>query len=251
MRIASIHRYPVKSLAGERLGALALAPGRGLLDDRRYAFVPAPPGAVPPVPGWRPKTSCVALVRYTGPARLAARYDDASGMLALSAAGIEIACGRPENEADRARLEAAAARELDAEVGGGVALVGAGKDTMLTDVNAPFVSLVNLASVGALAAAIGVPLDPLRFRANFYFEGAPAWAERGWVGKELRLGTARFEIAQPIRRCAAIEVDPATATRRAALLRELADGFGHVEMGVYARVFTGGTAAPGEALGIG
>ncbi len=250
MNVVSIHRYPVKSLAGEALDRVALAPGRGIVNDRRYAFVPAAAGAPPPVPGWRPKASCVALVRYTGPARLAARYDDASGVLTLSAAANEIGRGRPENDADRVRLEAAAARELSAEVGIGVALVGAGKDTMLTDVNAPFVSLVNVASVGALSEALGVALDPLRFRANFYFTGAPAWAERGWAGKALRLGAARAEIAQPIRRCAATEVNPATAKRDAPVLRGLTDHFGHVEMGIYARVIAGGAVTPGAALQI-
>ncbi|HEY7610651.1 MAG TPA: MOSC domain-containing protein [Alphaproteobacteria bacterium] len=251
MQIAGIHRYPVKSLAGEGLDAVALAPDRGLLNDRRYAFVPAQPGAPAPAPGWRPKSRCVALVRYTAPARLAARYDDASGMLALSAGGREIARGCPENPADRAKLEAAAATELAAEVGSGVALAAAGAGAMLTDVDAPYVSLVNLASVAALAAALGVKLDPLRFRANFYFAGAPAWAERSWAGREAALGGARLEFAEPIRRCAAIEVDPATATRGLPLLRELTDRFGHVEMGIYAEVRSGGTAARGDILEIG
>ena len=37
------------------------------------------------------------------------------------------------------------------------------------------VSIVNLASVRDLGAKMGVELDPLRFRANFYVEGWPAW----------------------------------------------------------------------------
>jgi uncharacterized protein YcbX len=253
MKIVSIHRFPVKSLAGEAPAVVELAPSRGILNDRRYAFVPAAAGAPAPEPGWRPKTQCVALVRYTGPARLAARYDDRAGMLALSANGREIARGRPEEAGDRRKLEAGAAQILAGEVGNGIALVaaGQGKDgasAALTDVDAPFVSLINLASIRALAGALGTALDPLRFRANFYFDGAPAWAERNWVGKEMMLGGARLEIAQVIRRCAATEVNPATATRDAPVLRGLADHFGHVEMGVYARVVAGGTVGRGAAL---
>jgi uncharacterized protein len=250
MRVTSIHRYPVKSLAGEALVTAALAPGRGLVNDRRYAFVPAAPGAPPPAAGWRPKSRCVALVRYVSPARLAAHYDDASGVLALAAGGREIARGVPENDADRARLEAAAGREVSAEVGSGVALVAAGEGRMLTDVDAPFVSLVNRASVEALAAALGMKLDALRFRANFYFEGAPAWAERGWAGKALALGGARLLTAQPINRCAATEVNPATAERDARVLRALTEDFGHVEMGIYATVETPGTVAVGAPLAV-
>jgi uncharacterized protein YcbX len=255
MKIASIHRFPVKSLAGEAPAVVELAPSRGILNDRRYAFVPAAAGAPASEPGWRPKTQCVALVRYTGPARLSARYTDATGVLALRADGTELAQGRPEDAADRKRLESAAARILAAEVGTGIALVaaGQGKDgagAALTDVDAPFVSLVNLASIRTLGGKLGAALDPLRFRANFYFEGAPAWAERSWVGKEITLGSARLEVAQVIRRCAATEVNPATAARDAPVLRGLADHFGHVEMGVYARVVAGGTAGRGASLAL-
>jgi uncharacterized protein YcbX len=225
-----------------------LVPDRGIRNDRRYALVPAAAGAPAPEPGWRPKTQCVALVRYTGPARLGARYDDAAGVLALSANGTEIARGRPEDSGDRSRLEFAAAEVLAKEVGSGVALVAAGQGKMLTDVDAPFVSLINLASIRALADKLGTALDPLRFRANFYFEDAPAWAERNWIGKQLALGSAHLEVAQVIRRCAATEVNPATAARDAPVLRGLADHFGHVEMGVYARVVAGGTVGRGAPL---
>jgi hypothetical protein len=254
VRIAAIRRYPVKSLGGEALAAAALVPDRCLAGDRRYAFVPAAPGT--PAPGWRPKSRCVALARHAAAARLSARYDDAGGVLALSAGGRELVRGVPELAGDRARLEAAAAEVLAAEIGAGVALVAAGArgngaDGAMTDVDAPFVSLVNLASVAALAEALGAAVDPLRFRGNFHVDGAPAWAERDWAGRELAIGDARLRVAEPIERCAATEVNPVTAARDLRLLRGLADRFGHVEMGVYAEVVAGGTVAPGMTLVLG
>lgn len=253
MRVATIRRYPVKSLGGEVLAAAALAPGRCLANDRRYALVPGAPRAPRPAPGWRPKSRCVALFRHASAARLAAAYDDGAGVLTLHAGGRMLACGVPENDDDRMRLEAAAADVLAGEIGGGVDLVAAGArgdgtDSAMTDVDAPFVSLVNLASVGALAEALGAPVDPLRFRANIEFEGAPAWAERDWAGRVLAIGRARLRVAEPIERCAATEVNPATAARDLHVLRGLADRFGHVEMGIYAQVVEGGTAAPGSTL---
>jgi uncharacterized protein YcbX len=248
MQIASIHRYPVKSLAGENLAAVELAPGRGLVNDRRYAFVPAEPGAPAPQPGWRPKSRCIALVRHAAPVRLAARYDDAAGILTLFEGGREIARGTPENLAERARIEAAAAAEIARDVGGGMALVAAGEGAMLTDVDAPLVSLVNLASVRALGEAVGAALDPLRFRANFYFEGAVAWAERDWTGKQIALGGARLEVVDVTERCAAIDVNPATAMRDLRLLNGLADRLGHVEMGIYAKVIAGGSVGRGAEM---
>ena len=255
MRIAGIHRYPVKSLGGEALAAASLVPGRCLSGDRRYAFVPGAPGAPRPGPGWRPKSRCVALFRHASAARLSAQYDDRGGVLSLSAGGRELVRGVPENDDDRARLEALAAAMFAGDVGGGVDLVAAGArgdgtDGAMTDIDAPFVSLVNLASVASLAGAFGAPVDPLRFRANFHIDGVPAWAERDWVGRVLVAGEVRLNVVEPIERCAATEVNPATATRDLHVLRGLADRFGHVEMGIYAQVIAGGTVAPGLAFGL-
>ena len=44
-----------------------------------------------------------------------------------------------------------------------------------------YVSLINRASIAALEAATGVPVDPIRFRANVYFDGASAWSEQDWI----------------------------------------------------------------------
>jgi MOSC domain-containing protein len=40
-----------------------------------------------------------------------------------------------------------------------------------------YISLINRASIAALQHAMGVPVDPIRFRANVYFDGAAAWSE--------------------------------------------------------------------------
>jgi uncharacterized protein YcbX len=255
VRIAAIHRYPVKSLGGEALAAAVLVAGRCLAGDRRYAFVPSAPGAPRPAPGWRPKSRCVALVRHTSAARLSARYGESGGALTLFVGGRELVQGIPENAGDRTRLEAAAAAVLAADVDGGVGLVAAGArddgtDGAMTDVDAPFVSLLNLASVAALGEALGAAVDPLRFRANFHIEGAAAWAEREWVGRAIAIGDVRLGVAEPIGRCAATEVNPSTAARDLRVLRGLADGFGHVEMGIYARVVAGGTVVSGATLSL-
>lgn len=246
--LVDIFRYPVKSLGGEALSAVNLAPGRGLANDRRYALVPAEAGA--PMPGWRPKSRCVALVRHAELARLSARYDDGAQVLAIARApaegGDELVRGRPETGAERGRIEAALNQELARDVGA-VRLAAAGPGAMTTDVDAPFVSLVNLASVEALAAALGTTVDPLRFRANFYLIGAPAWCERECSGRRVSLGGAALEVVDVIGRCAATEVNPATAARDLQVLKGLA-GFGHAEMGVYAKVVAGGRVERGGTL---
>lgn len=37
-----------------------------------------------------------------------------------------------------------------------------------------YVSLINRATIATLEAAISAPVDPIQFRANIYFDGAPA-----------------------------------------------------------------------------
>src|SRR5205807_4841851 len=47
-----------------------------------------------------------------------------------------------------------------------------------------YVSLINRASVTALEGAMDMPIDPIRFRANVYFDGASAWSEHDWINSE-------------------------------------------------------------------
>jgi uncharacterized protein len=79
-----------------------------------------------------------------------------------------------------------------------------------TDNPTKYVSLINLASVAEIERRMGRPLDPLRFRANFYVEDLPPWAEFNWVAGELAAGDARLHVAQRIDRCAATNVDPSS-----------------------------------------
>ena len=43
-------------------------------------------------------------------------------------------------------------------------------------------SLINLATVKSLSEQWGVDINPLRFRANFYVDGARPWEEFEWIG---------------------------------------------------------------------
>jgi uncharacterized protein len=95
---------------------------------------------------------------------------------------------------------------------------------------------------------MGTPVDPLRFRANLYFEGAAAWTEHDWIGAEITIGAARLRVISPITRCAATQVNPVTAERDLDIVAALGRAFGHINMGVYAEVVAGGEIAVGDAL---
>jgi MOSC domain-containing protein len=111
-----------------------------------------------------------------------------------------------------------------------------------------YVSLINHASIAALARTIGAPVDPLRFRANVYCEGLPAWAEHEWLGREITIGTARLRVVSAITRCAATQVNASSAERDLDIVGTLQRTFGHNLMGVYGEVLHSGEMAVGDPI---
>jgi uncharacterized protein len=55
-------------------------------------------------------------------------------------------------------------------------------------------------------------------------------------------------VVSPITRCAATQVNPATAKRDLDIVSALGRVFGHINMGVYAEVSAGGEVAVRDAL---
>jgi uncharacterized protein YcbX len=110
------------------------------------------------------------------------------------------------------------------------------------------VSVINLASVRALEQALGRTLDPLRFRANIYFDGLPPWSELAWAEQEVSIGPVRMRGTLRTRRCAATNVNPATALRDENLPAALMRHFGHPDMGIYLEVLSDGPVTLGDPV---
>src|SRR5262249_24100408 len=111
------------------------------------------------------------------------------------------------------------------------------------------VSIINIASVAALEDMVGAPVNPLRFRANLYVGGWPAWHEFDLLGREILLsGGARLKVFKRIVRCAATNVDPETGIRDLAIPDARMGPLGHSGWGVYAEVGAGGGIGVGENL---
>ena len=252
--VTAIYRYPVKGLSAEKLDRVALTRGECLPHDRRFAIALGSTPFDPDRPEWLSKTHFIMLMRDEKLAQLRTRFDAESGTLAIVEGGQALLRARL-TEPQGCRLIAeffegflgdAAKGPLRVVAAPGHAFADARrKPNATTD---KYVSLINRASIAALEAAMGVPVDPLRFRANVYFDGAAAWSEHDWVETEITVGAARLRVISPITRCAATQVNPVTAERDLDIVAALGRAFGHFNMGVYAEVVAGGEIAVGDAL---
>lgn len=248
MRVASLYRYPVKGLSPEPLDAADLATDDYFPGDRLFALENGPSGFDPAAPVHQPKIKFLMLMRNGALAGLATRYDEATGVLTIMEGGREAARGDLRSPEGRREIEAFLTGFLGAEIRGPVRLLAAPDGFRFTDSKSGFVSLVNLASVTAIAQAQKAAVDPLRFRANLYIDGVEPWAEAGWPGRTLAIGGVRLEILKMTDRCAATGVEPGSGRRDMDLVQTLRKTFGHIDCGVYARVLHGGRIEVGAAI---
>ena len=248
-KIHAIYRYPVKGLSPEPLERTKLAVHETLPGDRLYAIENGPSGFDPTAPRHQPKQRYLMLMRNERLARLRTRFDDSSHTLAVEAQGREVARGDLRTPEGRAAIERFFAVFCADELRGAPKVLHA-PGFSFSDVARKVVSVINLASVAAVANVVGRPVHPLRFRANVYVTGWPAWHEFDLVGREIAVGKrARLKIIKPIVRCAATNVDPDTGMRNLSIPDTLLRSFGHTDCGVYGEVVEAGDIARGDDLG--
>ena len=245
--IESIYRYPVKGLSPERLPRVRLEPGQTLPADRMYAIENGPSGFDPAAPAYFPKTQFLMLMRNERLATLDTRYEDGTHTLIIRGEGRELARGDLSTKDGQLAIEAFFRRFMPAELRGPPKVLQA-EGHSFSDVAAKVVSIINLASVAAIETAVGVPVHPLRFRANLYVEGWPAWHEFSLLGQDIAIGDARLKVTKRIMRCAATNVDPDTGSRDLAIPATLMKTFDHADCGIYAQVIAGGEIKPGDSI---
>jgi uncharacterized protein YcbX len=107
------------------------------------------------------------------------------------------------------------------------------------------VSLVTTSSLDLLAQHTGEDVDDAQFRATFTVDttGLPPHVEDDWVGRRLRLGDAEVEVRGGLPRCAVIDLDPLSGSRRSPVMKALAryrQHAGEVVFGVDAVVTSSG-----------
>ena len=186
MQLAEIWRYPVKSMAGERLERASAGP-LGLHGDR-----------------------VVQVYDSRGRLVTARTYPRLLGLHAtLAADGEPLVDGRPWAAPDvRARVEA---------------IVGAGARLVRNESAARFDILPLLVATDGASVAFG--RDGRRLRPNLIVGGVADLAERAWEGRVLRIGAVLVGLADLRGRCVMTTVDPDTLAQDPRVLKEIVRRF--------------------------
>jgi len=253
--IRGIFRYPIKGLSPQPLRGVVLEEGRPFPFDRVFAL--ARPGV--PIdahePRWAKKGLFLMLMLEEALARVRTNVDIDTLQLTVRnqppAAG-ESQASEPILTADlgsehgRRTVEDFFFRQIPG-LPSAPKLVRS-RDGHFMDKPDNVVSCINLATLRSLEEKWGVVLDPLRFRANFYIDGAKPWEEFEWVGSDIMLGDVLFRVDRRNGRCGATNVNPATGQRDMDLPGALRGSFGHKDLGVYLISRNGGKVVVGDQV---
>jgi uncharacterized protein YcbX len=246
--VRAIYRYPVKGLSPEALDRVAVGPGETLPADRLYAIENGPSGFDPAAPAHLHKIQFLMLMRNERLAALRTAFDPATHALTIIHDGREAVRADLRTAEGRLATEAFFRRFMPDELRGAPKVLHA-PGFSFSDVARKVVSIINLASVAAVEAASGAPVNPLRFRGNLFVSGWPAWREFELMDSEIAVGRGvRLKVVKRIKRCTATDVDPDTGIRDLTIPKTLMDNFDHADCGVYAEVIAGGDIAPGDRI---
>ena len=225
-RVAEVWRYPVKSMAGERLSAAEVS-WQGVAGDRRWAFVR--PGRSHTGFPWLTIRQQPRLHQYR-PTLVQPDRPDRSAVQVQDPDGKGFAVDDPA---------------LAATLGAGVWAVKHHRGTF----DASPVSLLTRQSLAALSRRAGADVDARRFRPNLVLdaEGDEEFPENRWIGHRLRIGTAVLRVDQPIERCAMVNVDPDSLAREPSVLRTIAQQC-ELDFGAYGSTVHPGTLRPGDQV---
>lgn len=222
--VASLHRYPVKSMLGEQVDRLAVDP-RGCVGDRVWA-VTTGNGRI-------------------GSGKAGRRFTAVPGLQLVRArlVGEQVLLRFPDGT-EVAVDDAGAAGLVSAFVGREVGLAPETTDAHFDD--GP-VSLLGTASVAAVATEVGGPVLPARFRANVVLRTGEPWSEDAWEGRRLRVGGVLLDVVATSPRCIMVDAATADVPAQPGVLRAV--GRLHdAELGIIAEVVEPGVVEVGDEV---
>ena len=217
-RVVSLHRYPVKSMGGERLETARIT-ARGMEGDRTGALVDRETGRV--VSAKRPRRwgavygLSASLERENGAASIRVRFEDGTTLSSARRKGLEARLSALLGREVAFATEAAARATCEYHWPDMEGLVQDGRTYRdeITEWELPPGTFFDSSGLHALTTA---SLDHLRglvpgsdfhvgrFRPNLVIEpvaGARGFVENDWVGGTLEVGGARLRVTKPCMRC--------------------------------------------------
>ena len=208
MWIQELWRYPVKSMAGERIETAEVT-RTGIVGDRMVLVVG---------PGGRVITS------RTHPRLLGLRGS-------LGPDGEPLINGKPWTDRESAEAVRTAA----------------GPEARLVRYDGPERFDVLPLLIGTDGAFEQLGVDHRRLRPNIVVGGVDGLAERSWPGRRLRVGGAVASVAKLRSRCVMTTYDPDTQEQDLSVLRRIASEFGG-QMALDCDVLGGGRIAVGDPV---
>ncbi|HVC23432.1 MAG TPA: MOSC domain-containing protein [Candidatus Dormibacteraeota bacterium] len=224
MEVAELWRYPVKSMAGERISDAEVGE-RGIPGDRRLAAFELAPN---------PRDHELSARDVPGLLRFGASLGSGSARVS----GPEVSSVAWDDTELRRSLSLVCRRQLEVRP----MPQGAFDDSPIL--------LVYMATMTALSEELSAYVDPRRFRANIYLTGSgtSGHAEAELVGRELHCGDSLvLQVVKVCARCSVTTRDPDTWANWPRLLRHLVQAHDEV-VGVYCRVKVPGAIAEGERI---
>jgi uncharacterized protein YcbX len=251
MQIHELWQYPVKGFGGNQMPLATLQKGGYFPNDRQFAIsIGDEKTAVASNGTWFRKAHFLQLMSHESLAEYSCCYDDdaANPRLELLHQGNLCLSIDPAEPADCQRFEDFFFTLLGSKLRGKPRLM-AMKHQAYSDQPTALISIASNASLDAFAEATNTKPDSRRFRINIIIDGDTPFAEEGLIGKTFRCGDALLLVKEPVGRCAAINVDPATAKRNPDdYVRFMKAHFGHSNLGIFAEVINGGIIRVGDRL---
>jgi len=252
-KVESLWRYPVKSMRGEELDEI-FAGYPGVYGDRVFAFTSSLSSKGFPFFTGRDQRQ---MIRYRArfrnpekaarPINLAEAESSGANPISANASELMIEVETPDGKTiaidDPALID-----NLRANVDENHQLTLNRSDKAITDCRP--LSIFAVQSAKKLGEETGTNVDKRRFRANVYVDltNAAGFAEDQFVGKTLRIGSkVVVSVLERDPRCMMITLDPDTAEKTPAILKQVAQA--HEGMaGVYGAVLMEGMIRKGDSV---
>jgi uncharacterized protein len=254
--IKNIIRYPIKGMSGENLDKIILEEDQVIQGDREFAFARFNTTYDQKNPIHLKKANFLALVKEEKLAKLFTVFNPKSKQLTIKIDNNVVVDEILNNKKNINKVEVFFQEYLEMSRDEKPNLVRGIKTNAnnlihsFSDIPDKCLSIINLNTITELQEKLGKQISPSRFRANIIIDGVSAWDEFNWIGKKINIGEAVLKVFKRTQRCAATNVNPDNAKRDINIPYEINSHYGHLDLGIYAKVTQGGLIAVLDKLNI-